>query len=517
MRKRPAPESLLAGAAAAVGLLGIVSALTPELASRIDFVEGVLPPGVPAAAREAALAFGLGLVWLSRSLARRRRRAWQLAVALVAAISIAHLAKGLDVEEAGVGALLLAALLRWRRRFDVPGDPASLRPLLATASVLAGCGGFALWLSDNSGPDRLEDLVAAAGMVFGFRALYLWLRPLSARVRQSADERRAAGELVQAYGRDSLAYFTLRRDKSYLFSASRRAFLAYRVVAGTALVSGDPVGDESEVDGLLDEFSRFAHANGWRIAVLGAGEGALPHYRRLGLRPIKLGDEAVLSPERFSLEGRPIRKVRQSVARLTKAGYRLRVVAAGEIDPVLRARLDAVSEAWRGRQPERGFTMAMDELYGADTLLAVAETAEGEVGGFLHLVPSPAGRGYSLSAMRRRPETPNGLMEFLIAETLAWGKEHDVREVSLNFCVFTDLLRPGRGWRRVARRTLLGADRLFQLERLYSFSRKFFPEWRPRYVCVERLSDVPLVGLAYLHVESLLVPPGPWVRPRSGV
>jgi lysyl-tRNA synthetase class 2 len=354
-------------------------------------------------------------------------------------------------------------------------------------------------------------------MVLGFRALYLWLRPLSARVRQSADERRAAGELVRAYGRDSLAYFTLRRDKNYLFSASRRAFLAYRVVAGTALVSGDPVGDESEVDGLLDEFSRFAHANGWRIAVLGAGEDALPHYRRLGLRPIKLGDEAVLCPERFSLEGRPIRKVRQSVARLTKAGYRLRVVAAGEIDPVLRARLDAVSDAWRGRQPERGFTMAMDALYDADTLLAVAETAEGEVGGFLHLVPSPAGRGYSLSAMRRRPETPNGLMEFLIAETLAWGRKHDVREVSLNFCVFTDLLRPGRGWRRVARRTLLGADRLFQLERLYSFSRKFFPEWRPRYVCVERLTDVPLVGLAYLHVESLLVPPGPWARPRSGV
>jgi lysyl-tRNA synthetase class 2 len=261
----------------------------------------------------------------------------------------------------------------------------------------------------------------------------------------------------------------------------------------------------------------FVEERGLRLVAIGAGERGLEVYRQAGLRSLYIGDEAIVDTDAFSLEGRSIRKVRQSVARLTKAGYRLRVVAAGEIDPVLRARLDAVSDAWRGRQPERGFTMAMDALYDADTLLAVAETAEGEVGGFLHLVPSPAGRGYSLSAMRRRPETPNGLMEFLIAETLAWGRKHDVREVSLNFCVFTDLLRPGRGWRRVARRTLLGADRLFQLERLYSFSRKFFPEWRPRCVCVERLTDVPLVGLAYLHVESLLVPPGPWARPRSGV
>src|SRR5919204_584081 len=164
-RRRPAPESLLAWAAAAVGVLGVASALTPELASRIDLVEGLLPPGVPAAAREAALAFGLGLVWLSRSLARRRRRAWQLAVVLVAGISIAHLAKGLDVEEAVTGAFLLAALLRWRQRFDVPGDRESVRPLLATAFVLAGGGALALRLGVSSGPDRLEDLLGAAGTV----------------------------------------------------------------------------------------------------------------------------------------------------------------------------------------------------------------------------------------------------------------------------------------------------------------------------------------------------------------
>src|SRR5262249_59379480 len=81
--RRPSPESLLALAAALVGVIGIVSALTPEIAGRFDFVRGVLPPGLPAVARVFALAFGIALVWLSRSLARRRHRAWQLAVGLV--------------------------------------------------------------------------------------------------------------------------------------------------------------------------------------------------------------------------------------------------------------------------------------------------------------------------------------------------------------------------------------------------------------------------------------------------
>jgi lysyl-tRNA synthetase class 2 len=59
---------------------------------------------------------------------------------------------------------------------------------------------------------------------------------------------------------------------------------------------------------------------------------------------------------------------------------------------------------------------------------------------------------------------------------------------------------------------LLLFDNVFQLERLHSFSRKFHPVWRPRYVCLEKLTDLPLVGLAYLHLEQLLLPFGPWTR-----
>ena len=515
----PRAESLLAGAAALVGAIGIVSALTPEMADRVRIVHGVLPPGSLAAARVGALAFGIALIWLSRSLARRRRRAWQLAVGVVIASAAAHLAKGLDVEEAAISLALFAALLRYRRRFDVPGDPASVRPLLGLGAAAAAIGAVVAGeeLRGAELPDHASDFLTAAGIVLGFAALYLWLRPLGQAVAQTVGEQRVARALVDAYGSDSLSFFALRRDKSYLFSPSRGAFLAYRVVGGTALVSGDPVGDESELDVLLAELRRVARARGWRIAVVGASDRHLDRYRALGLRPIPMGEEAVLRPDEFSLEGRAIRKVRQSVSRLEKAGYRLRVVRAEDTDPALRVELDDVSAEWRGDQPERGFSMSIDELYVDGTVFAAAEDERGRVGGFLHLAPSPAGRGWSLSTMRRRKDVPNGLTEFMIVQTLVWAKEEKASELSLNFCAFTDFLSHERATtrgRRLVRRALLAADNVFQLERLYAFNRKFFPEWRTRYICVERLTDLPAVGLAYLHVESLLVPPGPWARPR---
>jgi lysylphosphatidylglycerol synthetase-like protein (DUF2156 family) len=515
--RRPAAPTALAWAAALAGLISIVSALTPEFGDRVHLVDGVLPPGVPNAARTVALALGLGMVFLSRGLARRKRRAWSLAVVLVIASAIAHLAKGLDFEEATVHLLLLVALLRWRRNFVAPGDPATVVPLLQVGVALAlAVPVLVIGLYDTDAySSRIEVALALLVGALGFRALWLWLRPHAVEPTGREDRERAT-ELVHAHGTDSLAYFALRRDKSYFFSPSGRSFLAYRVLGGTALVAGDPIGERSERRELVREFVRVAHAKGWRVAVAGASNEALEDYAALGFKSMYLGDEAVIQPSTFSLDGRAIRKVRQSVSRLEKCGYRVELLSTADADEALRAQVRAVSEEWRGNWPERGFTMAMDALFRyPDTVLAVAVGPDGRVGGFLQLVPSPASEGYSLASMRRRNDTPNGLMEFLITETVAWARAHAVTEVSLNFAVFADFLRSGDDasrWSRAIRLLLLKADRLFQVERLHSFNRKFFPHWRRRYFCFERWADFPLAGLAYLQAESLLTPPGPWVR-----
>lgn len=431
-------------------------------------------------------------------------------------IAAAHLVKGLDAEEAGVSLLLLAALVAYRRRFDIPGDPAALRPLMGTAVALAAVVAFVTLydLDRLRAPGWIEDVVLTVGVILLLRATYLWLRPLTEHVNQTVAERGTARSLVERYGSDSLSFFALRRDKNYFFSQSHGSFLAYRVVGGTALISGDPIGEPSEFEELLSDFLRETREKGWRPAVLSASEEMLGLYRSLGLRAVEIGREAVVRPDVFSLEGRPIRKVRQSVTRLRKAGYTVRALRSGELTPGDRQGLESVSREWLGASPERGFTMAMDELFEEpDPVFLAAECPDGQIGGFIQLVP--CGDGYSLSAMRRRKGTPNGLMEFLVVEAIAWAGGENVSELSLNFCVFGELLGASCGQPRTMRALrfcLLRLDRLFQLERLLSFNRKFFPEWRPRFLCFERLTDFPAVGLAYLHAESLLTPPGPWAR-----
>ena len=108
------------------------------------------------------------------------------------------------------------------------------------------------------------------------------------------------------------------------------------------------------------------------------------------------------------------------------------------------------------RGPERGFSMAMDSLrnpHSADTLVVYASDGAGAIRGFLQFVPTYGRNAVSLSFMRRQPETPNGLTEFLVARRSSSSASAASREVSLNFAAFARLIREPRRAARAGART----------------------------------------------------------------
>ena len=262
---------------------------------------------------------------------------------------------------------------------------------------------------------------------------------------------------------------------------------------------------------LLRELSLFAEARGLHIAALGVGERLLPLWRQLGLRSLYLGDEAVVDTRAFSLEGRAIRKVRQSVSRLEKSGYTAALQDLAELHEPQLAELDRVSRDWRAGSAERGFAMSLDALRQedhGDSLIVVGRDSDGRIRGFLHFAPSYGRPAVSLSLMRRDRETPNGLTEFLVAKAIELLRERGVEEISLNFSVFARQIHEPRGLaERAVGRVLLFADSFFQIERLHRFNAKFFPRWESRYLVYERRLGLPRAGLAALWAEGQLPKP----------
>jgi lysyl-tRNA synthetase class 2 len=361
---------------------------------------------------------------------------------------------------------------------------------------------------------RLPLALKLLGLTTAGVCLYLVFRPLAApRNLPDPALRRAAVELVRAHGADTLAFFKLREDEHYLFTPDRRAFLGYRVDSGVMLVSGDPIGPEDALPALVEEAIAFAERRSLKLAALGVGAAGRDLWRQAGLRSLYLGDEAIVETAGFSLEGRAIRKIRQSVNRLEKAGYSASLERLSTLDAETLRRLESISRAWRRGGPERGFAMAMDSLRGEhqqETSILLARDGDGVIRGFLHFVPSYGRAAVSLSFMRREHDTPNGLTEFMVVRALELLRDRGIAEVSLNFATFARWLHsPSGRLERLLGRLIALANPFFQIESLYRFNAKFFPRWEPRYFLYESMLGLPRAGLAALFVEGHLPKPSP--------
>ena len=93
------------------------------------------------AAHALALSAGLALVILGLYLARRRRRAWGLAVVVLVASGVLNVLKGLDLEEALASWALAGGLLWGRESFHVLHDGDGFRVALVRSAAGWSAGG----------------------------------------------------------------------------------------------------------------------------------------------------------------------------------------------------------------------------------------------------------------------------------------------------------------------------------------------------------------------------------------
>jgi lysyl-tRNA synthetase, class II len=547
---RPRPPLSRNAVARLVQLAGLFDAVTAVLPPRHDRM-AALAEFVPAAgiltARAATGAIGLLLVYLGAGLRRGKHRAWQVAVALAGAGVLSHVVKGLDLDAAAVSAGLFAMLVAVRGRFTAIADPRNRWRALGALTGFAGAGfvlglleigvrqnrllghpGVRDWaqealygLAGVSGPVRFAHPIGAAtvtyttgafGMLACGAAAVLLLRPGSRRPQRTPDEERRLRDLLARYGgADSLGYFALRRDKSLIWAPTGTAAVAYRVINGVSLAAGDPIGPPSAWPEAIGAWLADCAVHGWTPAVLACGNAAGKAYRRQGLDVIELGDEAILDVAGFSLQGRPMRAVRQAVNRVQRSGYACAVVRQRDLPPEALAEAVRAADALRDGRTERGFSMALSRLgdpRDADCLLVLCRDGAGRLRGLLQFVPWGAD-GLSLDLMRGDRTAGNGLTELMVVSAIEAAPKLGVRRISLNFAVLRSVFARAeelgagpvlRLWHRLLR----AASRLWQIESLYRANAKYQPSWQPRYLCFPTARDLPRIAVAVLSAEAFL-------------
>ena len=403
----------------AAGLLNVVFAfLWPVRWLRP--VDVALPFSIHHVSGLVAVIGGLALAGVARGVRHGYRRAWLAALVILLISVVYRLAQGAAWEGTGIASLAGLWLLVEHRHFRVS-------PRVSAGSS-AGPSWPAWWrsawppclTSPSSAPARPATSSWSPSWV---RCCSSWRRrgPAASAGEPENSERRAferARAIVDRYGGDTLDYFALRDDKSWLFSGN--TLVAYSVINRVMLVSPDPIGPVNERLDAWSDAMDLADTNGWYSRVLGASSAWLPIYRAAGLNDLYMGDEAIVDCQTFSLKGKSMKSLRGAYNRTSQGRLprRRHARAGGQ-----RGAADATGGSRDRDAPGRRRARLLDDpepdVRPSATPVCCwpsASDADGKPVAFNQYIPASHINGYSLDLMRRterpgRAERPDRLRD----------------------------------------------------------------------------------------------------------
>ncbi len=516
-----------------VGLADMLSAVVPKL--NWDILSGVWPIVVYHGAQKLTVVVGFFLVMLSYGLIRGKYQAWNITLGLLILSFFLHiLRRGSVPVLAALTALALTILLSLLfRYFQARSDPPSVKRgyivlVLGLGIVVFytitgfvvhfekfaplvdqfGISGVILRLLTNTHLqvprgtqafffERALPMLCISAVLYGMISI---LRPVTKMLLPNEEERHVVASNTRIYGKNSISYFAMSEEKSYFFSASRKVVIAYVLEGTVAVVAGDPIGPESELAGALQEFKAFCSQQDWSMVFWQVRNDLVDLYHTFGMHLLKIGEDAVINTQTFTLKGGAMANVRSSAKRAEKEGLQV-VFYYGHVQDVEQfVQMERISQSWVAQKggSEMGFSMGQFDCIGdAEQMTALAIDNNNRVHAFVTFIPIYGRKGWGLDLMRRADRCAPGTMELLLARSIEFLKSCGAEMVSLGLAPLSNANNEDASLLDSSIDLLTHRfGNLKDSQSLFNFKKKFQPTWESRYLVFSHTLTLPKVGWA---------------------
>lgn len=378
-------------------------------------------------------------------------------------------------------------------------DP-RLLPVDVSATLLYEWIGVVFWLAVSA-------LVAAT-----------FLRP--AVEGGDPEDRDRARDLLRSGTGSPLSWMTTWSGNSYWFAPGGSGYIAYRVIAGVALTTGDPVGPPARTTEMVEGFAEFAAENGWTPCFYSVTDAVRDASDTLGWGSIQVAEETVLDLGSVAFTGKKFQDVRTALNKAKKSGITAEWVRLPDASMGITDQITAISEEWVADKgmPEMGFTLGgLDEVDDPQVRCLIAIDEDRTVHGVTSWLPVHRDGqivGWTLDFMRRRSNGFRPAMEFLIASAASTLEDEGFEFLSLSGAPLAKMDPPTAdnsafgtmmdNLLDVLGRTL---EPVYGFRSLLAFKSKFQPRYVPMYMTFPDPAALPsigsAVGRAYLPEVSM--------------
>lgn len=485
------------------GAILLFSGVVPASHQGLDVLDQFLPLPVLELSHFLGSLAGLGLMLLSSGLQRRLDAAYHLSAVLLAAGAVFALLRGLHYVQTMILAGMLAALIPCRRHFyrraSVIGErftPGWSVAVIVAVAASVWLGMFAhkhveyahdLWWQFSLRGDAPRFLRASVGVIGAglFFAVAHLLSPSKPRpLSADPDAFDTARAIVRSAG-EATANLALLGDKHFLFSEDRHAMIMYGVSGRSWVSMGDPVGPMDRRAELVWLFRELCDRDGAWPVFYEARAINLPLYLDVGLVPLKFGEEARVSLEKFTLEGSSHKQQRYVLRNVERRGGSFEMLPPSAVPAVL-PELRAVSDVWLTEKHtrEKSFSLGrFDPDYLAQFPVGIVRVGD-QIVAFSNLWCSAEQAEVSPDLMRYRADSPESTMEYLFLQLILWAQRDGYRWFNLGMAPLSGLEARALAplWQRIGAIAFRYGEQFYNFQGLRQFKNKFEPDWHPKYL-----------------------------------
>lgn len=395
-------------------------------------------------------------------------------------------------------------------------SPGSFNPRPTTSRALSQLPG--LYLPNGVASRFLPTLVPRTptgrlvshgiGLIFWLVVLVVLLSWMRSSVIQNGSERQEADKLVE-YGGESMSFMTTWEGNSYWFSPSGHSGIAYRLLHGIALTTTGPFGDPDEYADDLDEFTRFCTAHSWSPVFYSIHKPQRDLLAARGWSTLTVGTEMVVTPSLWQTKGKKWQDIRTAINKAKRDNITDVLTTFNDASWDVQSQIVDISEQWAELKalPEMKFTLGgLDELRDPRMAILYAVDDQGKVLAVTSWMPTyRQGQviGWTLDFMRHRTDSPNGIMEFLIARMAERLRDQGTAEfMSLSAAPLAGMDSSEDRTAFLQHALHLVADLMepaYGFRSLFFFKKKFQPSEHPVYICYPDPAQLAQIGLAVVQ------------------
>jgi phosphatidylglycerol lysyltransferase len=504
------------------GIFLLFSGALPSNQEYLHNIASFIPLSVIEASRFFGSIIGVLLLLLANGLWKRIDGAYLLSLVFLFLGGIFALLKDFEYYESLVLFTLFFLLLPCRKYFyrksSLLNQSFNRQNLIAIALVLISfiwLGFFSyrnveysneLWWQFGINSQASSFLRAMVGISFLLLILgtLRMLSPFSKDIHLPGKEEIELAKKILSESEETWGNLVFTGDKYLLFDDAKKAFIMYGVSGRTWISMGDVVGESEQAKELIWDFYEMSKLHQGRAAFYEIGEKYLPVFLDMGLALIKIGEEAKVPLEPFTLEGSASKDFRYTVKNVEKKGYYFEIVPQKGV-PSLLPELKKISDSWMELKAgkEKKFSIGFfDEKYLSNFPMAIVRN-EKEIVAFANVWTGAEKEELSVDLMRHTSDAPDRTMEYLFVKLMLWGKEKGYTSFSLGMAPLSGFEKRqfSPTWNKIGALIFTYGEHFYNYKGLRDFKEKFNPVWTPKYIALPKGLKQ---GLALKDIATLI-------------